>query len=230
MTLCPTCNSNLEYISDYGRWYCRYCRQYQQPLPHQPHPEQQPPAYQQPYQEPEPPPSSKWMIIGAVIVVIIIIVVILATVLISTSQDDGNGGGGKTVTMSVAEFEDNINIQHERDYRGYDNYIKVLFNSLEPGDTLLLKDEITDIYYNDWNETEIIIGNDRWYDFEGDLTDEFELGDMVVIEMHVIYISFDQTSDGTTYHNEGEIFQEQWNSELNEPRSVPLPRSIITKA
>lgn len=171
------------------------------------------------------------MIIGAVIVVVIIIIVILAAVLISTSKDGSDGGGGDTVTMSVAEYEDNINIQHELDYKGYDNYIKVLFNSLEPGDTLLLEDEITfiDYYDNDWDETEIELGNDRWYEFEGDLTDEFEVGDIVIIEFHVIYVSFEQILDGDTYHYEGETFQEQWDSELDEPSSEPLPRTIISK-
>ena len=74
MAKCPNCGDNLDYIDEYGEWYCNTCRQYQQPLS---------PQYYRPS-----PTYSKWKsskIIG-VLTILIVIIVILAIIMSSMTN------------------------------------------------------------------------------------------------------------------------------------------------
>ena len=135
----------------------------------------------------------------------------------------------KAITMSCDEIEDDMELEEKEDYKGYDYYFSMDYKSLEPGDTLHLKDEITDIdYYG--GVTEIYLDDDDDFRFEGDLTDEFDEGDIVIITLHVISIEYDESMGGSTFHIEGESFEEMWDSARNEPSEYPLSSSIIKHA
>ena len=65
------------------------------------------------------------------------------------------------------------------------------------------------------------------YNFKGDLTDNYDNGDTVIIKFHVIKVQYEE---GSFLYAEGETFSEVWNSATNEPKNDPLPASIIRHA
>lgn len=143
----------------------------------------------------------------------------------------GGGGGGKSITMSVDELQGDIEIDEEYDYQGYDRYYSFQFKSLNPGDTMNLKDTITEMDYdNSDDETFIELGDGPDFYFEGDLTDEFDMGDEVIITLHVIHDEWDEYRDGEECHFEYEFFEEMWDREDNEVENKVLPQSKIKHA
>ena len=117
MTTCPVCGSELEYIQKDNTYYCNQCRKHQQPESHETAQSPQPQAG-----------TSKIPVMMAVIVVTIL--VLLAVVLLIPDPDEDKE---KTVIMTFAEFNDARKywLDHDGD-----------FKDLEPGDTLVIKDEI----------------------------------------------------------------------------------------
>jgi len=92
------------------------------------------------------------------------------------------------------------------------------FRTLEPGDTLKIKDTITDIYYDDWEETTYIQFVGGGLPFDGDLTKRFNVYDEVIITLHIIEIS--------DYNYSFEYFEEGWDGDSY----VPFPSSSIKLA
>ncbi|UCH89294.1 MAG: hypothetical protein JSV49_01210, partial [Thermoplasmata archaeon] len=202
-------------------WYCGSCQQYQDV-----HPQDTP-------RPPPPPPSGGGtsskapMIIAGIVVIIIIIAAALFFLVMGPEDDDDKG---KTVKMNMADLENDLVI----DDTG------VNFKSLEPGDTLVIEDEITYIASDDyWGETVTYIwfesahegeSENDWrevsygevyyedYDltFQGDLTDDYQEGDLVKVTLHVVDLtdiehSGDYKPDG--YSGSGykiEAFAENW--------------------
>ncbi|UCE36578.1 MAG: zinc ribbon domain-containing protein [Thermoplasmata archaeon] len=200
--------------------------------------QQYPPQQQQPMQQPMQPtpmpppaggPSKGPLLIGVVVAVVVVIIVAVFAMMML-----GGNGNGKTVTMTAKELMDDIT--YTEDTWGY--------KSLKPGDTLKIKDEIIYIAseYDDWYEETVTYfwfksehkneDIDDWYDsywneyedyditFKGDLTDDFEEGDEVIITLHCIKVE--------KYGYEREVFREVWD-EKEETFKLPT-KDIIEKA
>ena len=221
MVFCQNCGNQIAQ----GLSFCPVCGFSIGQIPAQQHPQSYPQPYQQPTQPPMRPKSKAPIIAAIIIVVAIIFIIAIFAALFLGGEEN------KTVTMSVSELEDDLVTDSREDYQGYDYYYTMEYKSLDPGDTLLLRDEITDIsydYYDD--ETYIELDWEASFYFEGDLTYNYDVYDTVIIEFHIIHVSFDEDIYGYTYHFEGEVPREQWDSDDNEYSDDPLPQSIIRHA
>jgi DNA-directed RNA polymerase subunit beta' len=251
MAPCPECGSELEFNEQYGKYYCYTCQQY--------------PQYSQ--TPPPPPPagapptkggSSKTPMMVAGVVVIILIIIAASYFLVLAPTDDngpsdgnGNGQGRETTTMDFSDVQDELNYWDEHDGQ---------FETLDPGDTLIIEDEIIFIAserYYDWDtdsyETLTYVyfksahqgdTSDDWYyyywydddyyyydydlTFQGDITDDFKIGDQVKVTLHIISIDWeDYTGQSSSYKDyEGrdiEYFDEMWDGK----NVHHLPRSSI---
>jgi hypothetical protein len=206
MAPCPTCGRELNYVEQYGQYYCYTCQQYQQPSARAappPPPPPPPPGYvpPPPYQTSRPPTSKSKFIFGGVIVIIIIIILASYFLLVIPKEDEGN-----KYTMSFQELIDDM--EDPNDFSD--------FKTLEPGDTVIVEDTISDIDY-DGAKTQITFES---YDagefvFLGDLTDEYDYGDKIRITLHIIVIEYDG--------KEFEFFKEMWDGES----IVFLPDNVI---
>ena len=112
MAPCPSCGTELEYVQQYGKYYCRYCQQYHDPV----------------IQPSQPYPAARGTPIPVIIaVVVVILVVIGGAFFLFTSSDEnddngygygdgyGNGfyNGGSGSNYDVYEFPTiEINIKH----------------------------------------------------------------------------------------------------------------------
>jgi hypothetical protein len=156
-------------------------------------------------------------------------------------NDDSNSWDiGNANIMTVIELLDDLDAYYEINPDGIsEKYID--YKSLKEGDVLIIKDEIVKIEYSSVKDiTEIYFkrytgeysefdkSNCFVFDFTGDITNSFEVGDMVMIKLTIKHVTF--SSDTTEY--DMELFKEQWvdsNYYLNN-REAPLSSSFIKKA
>ncbi|UCE36579.1 MAG: hypothetical protein JSW00_13825 [Thermoplasmata archaeon] len=198
------------------------------------------PQYPPQRQPPSKTPSKGPLIIGLVLVIVVVIIIaVFAVILQGRNGKLDINENGNDVTMTYAELEDDIT------YNG--KYI-LDFISLEPGDTLRVEDEIifiasgydesdyeiaTRIWFKSEHEGEdtefwyaYSSREDKYYyhnydfTFKGNLTDDFKVGDDVVITLHVIDVIWNGY--------DSEFFEEMWNKENETPQN--LPRTCIKKA
>jgi hypothetical protein len=118
------------------------------------------------------------------------------------------------------------------------NYtLTVWLNSLDEGDTLIIKDTIANLAYDELNHTTKVTFTSQLVQqvptplqFEGDITEEFSLGDTVTVTTHIINVTmtyFDpQSGQNVTYHFE--TFKESW--DVDSRTGHPFPQSIIEQA
>lgn len=231
----------MNYVNQYSQWYCSYCQQYHQPAPAQVSQAAQPlPVYQQqqaqvhyaPPGTPQPagagysqPPKQKSktpMIIGGVVVLVLL--VILASAFLFMGPDEDNGDT-KTQTQKM-DMQGLMDDMVETDD-------SIHFKSLEPGDKVIIEDEIvyiatkfqfstfeteTYIWFEsthqgesvyDWRDYDPYLGGYTYHDydltFDGDLSYEYGKGDNVQITLHVIEITYDGVKS--------EYFDEMWDGE-----------------
>jgi hypothetical protein len=214
MAPCPKCGGALEYVVQNDQYYCHSCQQYQQPAAQAPSPPSPPPKSN--YQRP-PAAKSKTPIIIAGVVVIILLILASVYFLVLAPQEEGDN---YVETMTMDEL---LN-----DYEFDENGIK--FRSLSPGETLIIEDQIIDIgseydYYTDEVVTYIQFKstagkrtNSFWkglyngdfsdrvdLGFQSDLTDDFKIGDDIVVTLHVINVDY--------YGYHFELFKEMWDGE-----------------
>ncbi|UCE36580.1 MAG: hypothetical protein JSW00_13830 [Thermoplasmata archaeon] len=222
MTICPYCG--IDFV--------------------QPQAAQQYPPQQQP---PSKAPSKGPLIIGIVLaVVVVIIIAVFAVIMLDgdgNGKDNGNGdkngkengnGDESAITMTFAELIEDV--------ESSENTLE--FKTLEPGDTLKIEDEIVYIAseYDEWDEETVTYiwfksahkseDIDDWYDdywddyynydftFKGNLTNDFDVEDDVVVTLHVIKIDM--------YGYEREYFEEMWDEDAQTVQN--LPSSCIKKA
>lgn len=142
-----------------------------------------------------------------------------------TEEDDGvtnenNDGSttGNTITMTAKELQNDMNLDSD-----WTTYFKMLYDSLKEGDTLILQDTISQIFFNsDENVTKIsfnITSEDEAgytlinYYFEGNITDSYQIDDEVKITVTIKHVEFTYESATGTMNYELELFDEQWESE-----------------
>jgi len=118
---------------------------------------------------------------------------------------------GEAITMTFNEFMTGYGQNIDNQSR----IITIYFQNLNPGDTLIIKDTINTITYNETRGyTGITFTSYATNDFpiDGDITDKFTPGDMVEITVHVISTSFTQQhpSTGETWTFNLEVLEEEW--------------------
>jgi hypothetical protein len=220
---CPTCGRELNYVEQYGQYYCYTCQQYHQPGAQAAPPPPPPPP--PPVHGPPPgAPRSKTPLLIAGVVIIVIIIILAAVFLLITPEEEGD-----TVTMDMNDLRKNFTADG--------------LKNLTAGDTIYVEDEIiymADKYDEDYETTVTYIwlesahggeslSNWRVYDYsddeydyinmdftiEGDITDEYDTGDKIRITLNVIIID----DNGETR----EFFDEMWDGK----KIVPLLESVI---
>lgn len=152
-----------------------------------------------------------------------------------TNNNNDETTTGNTYTMTAKEVESDMNFTSD-----WSTYVRILYNSLEEGDTLIIHDTIDNISYDpDKNRTTITFdtseGGDMTsslnYPFEGDLTDTYSVGDTVEINDKIEHVEFTDNSSGTTIIYEVETFEKLWTSkeEYIASEGGALPATCITK-
>ena len=111
----------------------------------------------------------------------------------------------KTVVMNAQQLYDDIIVENKENSYLFD------YKSLEEGDTLIIRDVISNISYNkEYNATRVTFtyGKNQTYSpaFEGNLTGLLMVGDLVEIKVHIKHVKFE-------YNNklyDLEVYSEQW--------------------
>lgn len=158
-----------------------------------------------------------------------LLVCMLAVVATAGCLEDG-GDTEADATMSMQELSNDYSQSMDQA-----NMTMVLFfKSLDEGDTLIIKDTIENITYDEQNQSTSIsfastsqstTGQIPQLRFEGDITDDFSPGDTVGVTTSIVNVTMTQQSQQgqITYHYE--TLEEGWDAE-NET-SIPFPQSTI---
>lgn len=135
------------------------------------------------------------------------IVALAVLLILPNAPKNGNGGGGKTYTMTFMEMV------YDWDYSTYG------FKSMQPGDTLIIKDTIRRIaaYYGN-TYIEFVGGTVA---IRGDITSSYSTYDRVSITLTIITIT--DSYSGYQY----EWFKEDLDGL---PGEIILPMSVISHA
>ena len=132
----------------------------------------------------------------------------------------GSKNKANTVTMDMNEVMHDMEMKIDNSSHYYYNG----FKSLNPGDILIIKDEIENLSYSpQYNATMIIFysNNSRGLFFEGDLENKFHIGDSVKIKLHIIEDKFEYPYQGVMWTIDFERYKEGWNSESHMPKLLP---------
>ncbi len=135
-------------------------------------------------------------------------------------------GEGKVITMTIEEFVNDYKQSIDNDTKKITYSLK----SLNDGDTLIIKDTLNDIVYNEsYNDTMIDFETMIGYSFfiEGDITNTFNIGDMIELTLHIIKVTYLEQDPYTDeiWTIEQDTFKEGWNSEYN--TFAPIPREYM---
>ena len=153
-----------------------------------------------------------------------------------TEQSNTETNTGKTVTMTAEEVFNDMKMDSD-----WSTYIKILYNSLDDGDTLIIHDTIDNISYNpETNRTTITfnvsqdenMSNSLNFPFEWNLTGFYHVGDEVKITGTIKHVKFTYEQNGNSMDYELEIFKEMWTTpdEYMTSQGGALPPTSITKA
>jgi hypothetical protein len=140
---------------------------------------------------------------------------------------------GKTVVMSAEEYMDDLLKSNISGFRGMFS-----FHVLDAGDTLILKDNISNIVYEPlYNDTFVSLQSSDWrplYLFiQGNITDKYDMGNEVEIALHIIEVNFSYLGEDYSV----KIIGEGWKN-LNyylyyqtiiDTIDIVLPQSYIQK-
>jgi hypothetical protein len=147
----------------------------------------------------------------------------------------GNDDEKNTIIMTAREHNEDIIDTYTN------NSFSKLYNSLNDGDLIIIKDIIDIIFYD--QKMDVTLVSFEWIEngtsnlleimFEGDLTPIFSLGDEVEISVTIKYVNFEHNE----LNYEMEIFNDQWVSEeffktdleSGGDGFIPLPQKFIKK-
>ncbi|RLF47027.1 MAG: hypothetical protein DRN29_03610 [Thermoplasmata archaeon] len=124
---------------------------------------------------------------------------------------------GTTVTMSLKELNDDFDYELNNATFYYHSF----FKSLDPGDTLIIKDEIAEKRVSG-NYTLLLftsLPNGGLY-FDGNLTD-FNAGDSIEVTVHIEKDIFERQNAGQTWTFEMEVLKEGWDFEQHTTKALP---------
>ena len=125
----------------------------------------------------------------------------------------------------IMNFDEFIT-DYQQDIDNESRTITYYFQSLNPEDTLIIKDTINTISYNatgGYTSVEFISYPGDTFPIEGDITNEFTTGDAVQITVHIISTSFTDQNPytGETWTFNIETFEELWDNENKTYKSLP---------
>ena len=129
--------------------------------------------------------------------------------------------GTKTYTMNMNEvlkdMVTNTNTTQHTYYSG--------FKTLNKGDTLIIKDSIFNMTYNQrYNATLVLFSSNKSNGliFAGDITNDFKDGEKVKVTLHIIEDKFDYTYQGQTWKIDMEYYKEGWDMQNHTGKYLPV--------
>lgn len=155
----------------------------------------------------------KKKILGICIFVLMLVALISGCTENKTT-DNGGGTTGNTYTMTAKEVQNDMTMDSD-----WSTYIKILYTTLEDGDTLIIHDTIDDISYSsDTDRTTVTFDTSEGegvtsslnYPFEGDITGSYQIGDEVKITATIKHVEETYEQGGSSMDYELEIFEETW--------------------
>jgi hypothetical protein len=171
------------------------------------------------------------------IITLIISLLIFFSGCLNLGGNDDEKNPQNAVIMTAREHNEDITIKTHTN-----NSYSKLYNTLNDGDLLIIKDIIDIISYDNKMDATLVLfewredGNSSFLEiiFDGDLTPICSLGDEVEISVTIKYVNF--TYEELNY--EMEIYNEQWVSEeffktdleVGRDGFKPLPQNIIKKS
>jgi len=134
----------------------------------------------------------------------------------------------KGIRMTFEEFANEFN-------QSMDNETKTIvywFESLDDGDTLIIRDTINNTIYSEpvqYSSVEFVSSPGTSFPIEGNITGTFKKGETVEIELHIINTTFTMQypSTGELWTFTVETFQEGWDNETHD--YIPIPPECIRK-
>lgn len=137
-------------------------------------------------------------------------------------------GDNKSVTMTVGEFWNDHSFSEDNKTKIY----KTFLVSLDAGDTVIIKDIIHNMSYKaSGNYTLIecnsLLNQPSPFPIQGDITDEFKVGDKIMLTLTIIDVSITREMYNETWAWEMETIDESWDS-LNKTIK-PIPQTCIQK-
>ena len=154
----------------------------------------------------------------AVVIIFCLITILLCGCTEKQGDSDSNNQGSKTVTMSAQELLEDR--KYSMGVSGGVWTAKIDYSSLKEGDTLIIKDKISDIKYTsdgtaitfDVNYTfsaSNVTFTELDFMFEGNLTDNYAVGDTVSITLTIYHTTYSNETSG--FSLDYEVFKEGWN-------------------
>ena len=101
----------------------------------------------------------------------------------------------------------------------WSTYIKILYTTLEDGDTLIIHDTIDEISYDETLDRTTVsfdtseggdMSSSLNYPFEGDITTTYAVGDEVKITATIKHVQGTYEQTGSSMEYELEVFEEPW--------------------
>ena len=137
-----------------------------------------------------------------------------------------NSENSNRVTMNAWEFWNNHTFSEDNETLIY----RSMLESLDTGDILIIKDIINNISYRSIEnysliECKSLLGQPSPFPIEGDITNEFMIGDRIMLTLTIINVNTTRQMYGQTWIWEMETIQERWDSLNNS--IVPIPRHYI---
>jgi hypothetical protein len=176
--------------------------------------------------------------IPSVIVVIFLLLAIFSCGCTEKNNEDSTGP--KTVYMNAQDFINDFSFSTST--AGGKMTWKLDYKSLNEGDTLILTDKIYNITHTGFwsNSTSIFFDVEDYvrlgvnasevvFQFEGNMTNEFDIGDNVRITLTVKHFLYTNETSGATFNMD--VFEEGWDQEkfmMNFLTQI-LPKSTIEK-
>ena len=154
------------------------------------------------------------------------------------SGNNNNGGTtttGNTYTMTAKEVINDMTMDSD-----WSTYVKILYTTLEDGDTLIIHDTINEISYNSGTDRTTVTfdasegggtSSSLNYPFEGDITGSYQVGDEVKITVTIKHVQETYEQGGSSMDYEIEIFEETWTNmeDYVATQGGALPSTCITK-
>lgn len=152
-----------------------------------------------------------------------------ATIAGCTEKDQEDKNGDATV-MTFGQFlvDSKTHVDNET------KQVMEWFQSLDEGDTLLIRDTINKITYMEaFGFTSIDFASSYIDDsvmIEGDITNDYSSGDRIMLQLTIIRDTFtwEDTTTGELWTYNFECIQEMWDTE--QKNSVPIPSYYIRHA
>lgn len=131
----------------------------------------------------------------------------------------------KAIVMSMSEFMKDYNMTADNDTK----YLYYYFDSLEDGDELIIKDTIYNLTYHyaqNYTDIRCVTEINSTFPIQGDITNKFESGDSIEIDVHIIKDVFPHPYD-PTWTISIETIKEGWDTTLHQ--FILLPQEFIKK-